>query len=768
MYMDPWHDARWIGTGRPSRRIGIRKAKHATGSRPAPMLRREFTVAGPVQSATLHICGLGYHDAWLNSRHVGDHVLDPAQTDYESRVFYAVHDVTGFVRGGQNCLGIMLGNGWYNQDRVWGKQGLSYGQPCLKCALHVASTTGTTQVITSDEAWKWAPGPVRENNIYAGEIYDARHEQPGWDAPGFDATGWKRARVVTGPAGKLEPQPLPPMRRIEEMVPKAISSTSDGACIVDFGQNFAGWVKVQLDSQVPAGTRITMRFAETVAADGRLDTGSTGVFATRVEQVDTYIAKGEGTETWEPRFTYHGFRYVEVTGWPGELHPRNIAGVVVHTDLPTAGSFTCSDERLNRLHQMALWTHRSNIHGIPEDCPARERCGWLGDANMVAEFSMWNFQARSFWEKYLDDIETTRARNRGIPANIAPGKRGTRGNANPDWAAAFIMLPWHVYVHHGDPAVLQQHWAGMNDLMAHYRRMAMNGWILQDGFGDWFDPGAPGIVKHTPPSLTSTLWFYRCARVMMDVARVLQCPGLAEKYAGWSERIKAAVIAAYYKPGPSGTGTFGSQTANAMALAFGLVPDGEASSIVTSLVDDIIQHQVHVTTGIMGIRYLFEVLSEQQHGDIALALMRQDTYPGFGDLIARGATTLWECWGEPEHDRVHGPRSLNHPMMGGFDNWFYTSLAGIRPDPARPGFQHFFLAPCAIDGLEWVTCWHDTPKGRIASEWRRTGTALEWTVQVPPGTTATITLPLSKQKQELGPGIHHLVDKPVESLVPCE
>ncbi|MFX0099628.1 MAG: family 78 glycoside hydrolase catalytic domain [Candidatus Hodarchaeota archaeon] len=743
---------------RKRRLVQRRKSREKKGeSIRAPLFRHEFTISDAVKSAMMNICGLGYYEAWINQERVGDHVLDPAQSDYEQRVFYVSHDVTPLVHSGKNCIAVMLGNGWYNQDRVWGRHGLSYGEPRLACELHVTLADGNVVVIGSNESWTWAPGPVTDDNIYAGERYDARLELPGWDAPGFDDSSWLHAVIVSKPLGKLMLQEMPPIRKIEVLNPITITPMAGGRYVVDMGQNFSGWARIRLETD--AGREITLRFAETISGDGNIDTASTGVFATKVEQIDSYITKGGRMETWEPRFTYHGFRYVEVSGWPGDLSDESISGIVIHTDLPIAGGFECSDKRLNQLHRMALWTHRSNIHSIPEDCPARERCGWLGDANMVAEFSMWNFQGKSFWEKYLGDIETTRATNNGIPASIAPGKRGTRGPANPDWAAAFIMLPWYIHVQYGDPMVLDYHWRGMEQLMEYYNKEASN-WILRKGYGDWFDPGAPVICTNTPPSLTSTFWFYRCAQIMSSAASVLNKPEKAECYASWAAQIKDSVISEYFD---HDEGSFESQTANAMALAFGIVPTGEESRVLDALIADIRNNDTHLSTGIMGVRFLFEVLTHHGHGNLALALMHQDTYPSFGYLISRGATTLWEHWGEEEHDIHHGPRSLNHPMMGGFDNWFYNTLAGIRADPKQPGFKHFFLIPHPIIGLNWVRCHYECPFGRIESNWELKNEVFEWTVVVPQGTRATVTFPFSQKVQKIESGRHKLADREISS-----
>ncbi len=734
----------------------------ALRGRYAPFFRREFRVSGPVKYAGLKICGLGFYEAWISGQRIGDHVLDPAQTDYEARCFFVSYDVTRNLRAGENAIGIILGDGFFNQDLIpekhgWQGEKSSYGTPRLWAELTIRYADGSSAIVPTDETWKCSKGPIISSNIYAGEFYDARLEMPGWDSPHFRDAAWQPVEIVPPPGGRMEEQSIPPIRKIEEIRPISITENREGCWVADMGQNFAGWIRIRLRAEI--GTEIRLRFAETVFPDGRIDTASTGVFATTVEQIDTYVCKGQGVETWEPRFTYHGFRYVEITGWPDRPGAEDITGVVVHTALPQAGAFKCSDERLNQLHRMAVWTHRSNIHGIPEDCPARERCGWLGDANFVCEYSIYNFQSMSFWEKYLDDIETTRASNGGLPAMIAPGKRGTRGAATPDWMAAFIQIPWYLYVYYGNRTVLERHWDGMCTVVEHYGKEA-DDWILSGGLGDWCDPRNSCSPTYTGECLTTTIWFWRCSWVMARVADLLDHKDDASRYYGWANRIRDAFRTRFYN---RENGTFGSQTADAMALHFDLAPTGKEMTVLDSLVRDIREtNKLHHTVGIMGLRFLFEVLTRHGHGDTALALMHQNTYPSFGDLIGRNATTLWEYWGEPEVDKAHGPRSLNHPMMGGFDTWFYNTLAGIRPDIEHPGFRHYFLEPHPIPGLDWICAHYDSPQGRIVSEWQYANGHFEWKVIVPQGSNATATLPLTCRVRMLGSGTHRIVDEPID------
>lgn len=728
--------AKWIGMSPATRRDA------------APLMRRQFRVKEKARRAELVICGLGYYEAWINGVRVGDHVLDPAQTDYTERVMYVRHDVARLLGESENVLGVMLGDGWYHQNKVWAAAQLWYGAPCLWCELIIEYEDGREERVVSDGAWQCAAGPVIFNNVYVGEWYDARREERGWSEPGFRAAGWEPVVEVAGPGGRMEEQVMPPMRVTERLRPMGVREMGAGRYVVDFGQNFAGWVRIRVRGV--AGREIRLRFAERVDEAGEIDTATTGVAATGVEQEDRYICKGAGVEEWEPRFTYHGFRYVEVSGWPGELRKEDIEGAVVHTDMRVVGGFECADERLNTLHRMAVWTHRSNVHSVPEDCPTRERCGWLGDAMMVVDYSLWNYDSRLVWEKYLDDIETTRKLHGGFPCNIAPGKR-TCGIARADWALAFVLIPWSLYVRCGESEVLRRHWEGMERVMEELARRA-EGWIVDDGFGDWCEPESPGYVKNTPVALSTSLWFYQAARVMRSVARVVGAARDARKYGEWAEQICAAIRERFYD---GERRTFGSQTGNVLAVTFGVLDGEEAEGAVRWVVDDVRRRGMHVTTGIMGLRYIFEVLSKYGYGEVALAILHEDSYPSFGDMIRRGATTLWEGWGEREADKSQAC-SLNHAMKGGFDNWFYASLAGFGLREEAPGFREIDLRPRPAAGLEWVRAWHETRAGRWESAWRHEGEEFVWEVCVPEGCGARAEMPYSRRVIELGTGRHVL------------
>ncbi|MCL5019152.1 MAG: glycoside hydrolase family 78 protein, partial [Patescibacteria group bacterium] len=701
----------------------------------APLLRKTCSLDKPIKDAFIYVCGLGYYELNVNGQKIGDHVLDPAQTDYEQRDFYVTYDVSGNVKQGNNAVGIMLGNGFYNQtvvnDKKYGWGDVVYGKPRLIFQMHTTYMDGTETIIVSDESWKASAGPVLSNNVYGGESYDAGREIPGWDMPDFDDAQWKSVQLVDSPGGKLISQNLPPIKRMKVIKPLNLTNPKPGIYVYDMGQNFAGWAKLKI--QAEKGTTIRLRFAETIDKEGMIDPASTGVFATHVVQTDSFTCKGSDLEIWEPRFTYHGFRYVEMTGYPGKPTLENLEGVVVHTAVEKAGYFECSDQMLNRIHQTAVWTEISNLHSVPTDCPARERCGWLGDAHVSGEMTIYNFDMPQFWTKYLGDIETTR--RGGIPKDIAPGKR--TGGDNPDWGTAIVQLPWYLYLYYGDKRILTEHYNGMSVFLEHLKDLAKD-YIISKGYGDWCSPGSVAS-KETPVALTSTAYFYYDAKVMEQTAKILNKDKDVEIYHLLSQQIKTAFNKHFFHYDSK---EYGSQTGDCLALYLGLVPENYNADVARSLVRDVEEkHNRHFSTGIMGSRYLYWALSQYGYGELSRQILNQQTYPSIGHLFSLGATTLWETWGEPEIDKAHGTRSLNHPMQGGFDAWFYQGIGGINPDPDNPGFKHIILQPQIIKGLTYAKAHYNSIFGLIKSEWQIVENALILNVTVPANTSATIYVP---------------------------
>ena len=712
-----------------------------------PYLRKTFRLSKTPREARVYISGLGYYELRLNGRKVGDHVLDPGQTDYEKRTFYTVYDVTGELVNGENVIGVILGDGWYNQSVVntekYGWKHVVYGKPKLICQLRITYEDESQDLILSDPSWKGSSGPIVSSNLYAGEKYDAGLEKKGWDLPGFDDRTWESAVPVDGPGGKLVWQNIPPVKVMQTITPKTITNPSPGVYVYDMGQNFAGWVRLKI--KATKGTVIQLRFAEWLAPDGNIDPASTGIYATGVIPTDTYICKGEGTEYWEPRFTYHGFQYVEITGFPGIPGLETLEGKVVYSSLPKAGAFECSDNRFNQLHQMAWWTQVSNLHSIPTDCPNREKCGWLGDAFLTSDMVLYNFDAAAFWTKYLLDIETSR--KNGLPSNITPGRRS--GGISPDWGAAFIQIVWNLYLYCGDTTVIRKHYEGMTFFLNHLGSIS-NNHIVETGIGSIFPPGRI-YPAETPQAFTSTALFYFCAEAMSQMAKVMGKTQDSNRHAELAQTIKTSFNKKFYDPVAK---TYGGQEKNALALAFMLVPETDEKAVADNLNRDTEEiHHGHQKTGVFGSRYLHYVLGKYGYGKTVQKMLNLDSYPGYGYLISLGATTFWENWGEPAFEDRPGiagnDRSKSHPFQGGFDAWFYQGIAGIHPDPQCPGFRHIIFRPLLTDVLTYAKADFTSVYGAISSKWENQSSGFIWSVSVPVNTTATIFLPTNGQQEIL-------------------
>ena len=705
-------------------------------SQAAPMFRKEFMAGKQIENARAYISGLGYYELYLNGEKVGDHVLDPAQTDYEKRTYYVVYDITGNIQRGINAMGVILGNGWYNQDVVdrekYGWKDVVYGQPRFIAQVHITFSDGSEQLVITDDTWKASGGPIIRNNIYLGECYDARLEKEGWNSTGYNDSAWGPVKIMNGPGGKLVSQKLQPIKKAGIVNPVTISNPQPGVYVYNMGRNFSGWVKIKLKGE--KGKTIRLRFAETIFEDGMIDPASTGVYATGVVQTDKYTFRGQGVETWEPRFTYHGFQYVELTGYDREPTLDNVAGVVVNTAVENLGEFVCSDSMLNKIHEAIRRTVLGNFHGIITDCPHRERCQWLGDADIISGLSFYNFDAYLLYAKFVRDIKTGAIN--GLPNAIAPGRRTSPASA--DWGRAYVQVPYFLYLYFGDTSIVKEHYNEMIGYMEHVQSTADH-YIISEGWGDLFEPGAVKSAR-TPENITSTAFYYYDAALMAEMAKILRKREDTDRFTLLADSIKTVFIDSFYN---AGNKTFGSQTADALSLNFGLVPEGDELAVATSMMKDVTEeHDGHHSTGHMGTKYIYGELSRFGYGETALNMLNQQTYPGFGDLFTRGATTLWEYWGEKEIDETSsGTRSRCHPFQGGFDVWFYDGIAGINPDPDNPGFKHIILKPQPIGNLTFANARFQSVHGLIVSDWHIKDGRFIWEISVPVNTRATVYLP---------------------------
>ena len=743
-----WGGARWIGMN----------AEHR--ARAAPWLRKTFPVAKQVVRARLYVCGLGYHEAWLNGKRLGDAVLEPAQTDYDRRCFYVVHDVTAELMQGGNALGVWLGDGFFNQDRVWSPKGLSYGEPRMMARLEMLHADGTWEVVVSDGTWKCAKSAVVSSNVYAGEEYDARREVPDWSHPDHSDHNWQPAVIMDGPGGVLVAQELPPCVRAAVVPVISVREPAPGITQHDFGRNFTGWARLRVRAQ--AGTRITLTFAETLAPDGgRIDTLSTGVAHTKVEQRDTYICKGGGEETWEPRFTWHGFRHVEVSLEGPKPDLLELEGVAVHTDLPVTGEFACSDPLINRILEAAHWTQVGNMLGVPSDCPARERCGWTGDAHLYVPFTLHRYNVAALWRKYLNDILTgadreertmafganfmdrrTSHKPRGIPYMIAPGLRRS-GIASPDWGSAMVFIPWDLYRFTGDARWIQRHAGAMRQWTDHVAALRGEDKIVRVGLGDWCKPwprsgprpdGSKYYSEIVP--ILSTACLFRCADIMSKVAGMSGDHERKMYYLALAKETRDAFVKTFRD---TQTGGFVDQTANAIAVQWGLIDGEDARNAAAVLEKQVAAEDYHFMTGVFGLPDLWPTLADFGHEQTAWRALQTETAPGFGYLFRRGATSLWETWPTPEDEKQRWGDSMSHPFQGAMAHWFYSGLAGIRP--TAPGFREFHLQPVMMGFLSHVKCRERTAMGWVGSEWTRDGRHVTWDVEIPPGAQATVVVP---------------------------
>ncbi len=709
-----------------------------TAQRPAPLLRKEFTVRGRVKRARAYICGLGYHELRLNGAKVGNHELDPGYTRFDRRALYVTHDVTDQLRPGRNALGVMLGTGWYNVHTVavWYFDKAPWrAAPKVLLDLQIEYADGRTETVSTDETWKTADGPVVFDSIYAGESYDARRERPGWDRAGFDDSRWDAARAVKAPGGAVSAQAKEPIRVTKTLTPVKVAEPKPGVYVFDMGQNLSG--RALLTVSGPAGRQVTLRYGERLAKDGTLDQSAIAMHIRPFGapergpnepqprfQTDQYTLKGDGTETWSPRFTYHGFQYVEVTGFPGKPGPESVKAQVTHTDVRDAGEFTCSNPLLNRIQQATRWAYVSNLASIPTDCPHREKNGWTGDAHLAAEQALYNFHPAAVYTKWIQDLADEMRPTGELPGIVPTSGWGYDWGNGPAWDSAYLLIPWYLYEYCGDTRILERHYDPMRRYVDYLTTRAQDG-IVNIGLGDWVPPG-----ETAPVEVTSTGYYYADARIVAQAAAVLGKTDDARKYAALAESIREAFNRRFFNP-ETGVYSNGTQTALATPLNWGMVPDAHRERVVRNLVAEVEKKNGHLDTGILGTKYLLNVLLDHGRPDVAYRVATRTTYPSWGHWMEQGATTLWEAW--------NGTDSRNHIMFGDISAWFYRALAGIRPD--APGFKRIRIQPRVVGDLTWARATYDSVHGRIGSDWKLADGRFELAVTVPVNTTATVYVP---------------------------
>ncbi len=719
-----WPAARELGAfGQPPR--GRIRLPPRAGA--APMFRKDFEVSKPVAEARAYICGLGYYELSLNGRKVGDHVLDPAFTRYDRRCLYVTHDVTEHLRPGKNAAGIVLGNGWYNQHArdVWNFHDAPWRDaPRVICQIRVRYADGTEETALTDGTWRSHASPILFDGIRNGETYDAGREQPGWDAPGFDDSKWRKAQEVAPPKGVLSAQMIPPIKVTETLRPAKVAEPRPGVWVYDLGQNIAGWARIRVSG--PAGAKVSLRYGERLNADGTLDQGEVGKYIHQGPvQTDTYVLKGGGVEEWEPRFTYHGFQYVEVTG----PRPESLEGRVVHTAFLQVGSFSCSNELFNRIFRAMTWSYRGNFHGIPTDCPQREKNGWTGDAHLAAEQAMLHFDNAAAYTKYVRDLRDEQKETGELPGIVPTGGWGYAWGNGPGWDSALFLIPWYMYLYLGDRRILEEStpsFARYLDMVSRrdYLAKSPGGWL-----GDWV---AVDANRMCPAEVTHAGYHVQDARIAALAARLLGKEDEARRFEEIASKAKAAFNAKYVEAGSVKVDR-GLQTALACALYQGLAEEKDRAGMAERLAAEVGRWKDHLDCGILGTKYLLHALTEGGRADVAYRVADQRDFPGWGHWLSKGATTLWEDW--------PGATSLNHVFFGDVTAWFQRALAGINPDPERPGFRHVVLRPHVVGGLTEARGETRSVRGRILSHWKSEAGVWRWEIEIPPGSTATAWVP---------------------------
>ena len=732
---DDWR-ARWIQPGFD---------EDTDGSPPPVLFRREFSLARPVRSARVYVTSHGLYELRINGTRVGEDLFTPGWTSYTSRLQYQTYDVTSLLTRGANAVGATVANGWYRGRIGFTKQRNHYGtRVALLAQIEVTFTDGTHATVGTDGQWtSTSHGPIQMSEIYDGETYDARRELPGWDRPGFEASGWRPATLTDLPMDILVAPQGPPVRRTEEVQPVKILQAPDGTAIVDMGQDMVGWVRLRVEG--PAGTTVTLRHAEVLDPKGNLYVANLRSAAETVR----YTLKGGGLETYEPHFTFQGFRYVAVEGYPGTLTPDRLTGIVIHSDMARTSEFSTSEPLVNQLQHNILWGQKGNFLDVPTDCPQRdERLGWTGDAQVFSRTAAFNMDVAGFFTKWLKDVAANQLDNGSVPFVVpdvlTTPERPAAGSAA--WADASVIIPWNMYLSYGDRRVLEVQYPSMVKWVAYMRSRAGDD-LVWDGdfhFGDWLAYATtrsdyPGAT--TGKDLIATAFFAHSTDLVARTARVLGKDADAVKYETLVADIKKAFVREFVSPaGRVGENT---QTAYALALQFDLLPEAERQRAADRLAEDVRQ-QTHLTTGFVGTPYLLHVLAAWGHLDEAYMLMERKEYPSWLYPVTKGATTIWERWDGIKPDgsfQDPGMNSFNHYAYGAVGEWMYRVMAGLEIDPAHPGYAHILVQPHPGGSFTDVRASHETPYGRASSHWRLADGRFTLAVQVPPNATATVRLP---------------------------
>ena len=741
--------AKWIGYDAPPPAVynEAKPPKEDLVLPPPPYLRKSFLLNKPVKSAVVYASALGLYELHINGKRVGKDYFTPGWTDYNKRVYYQTYDVTDMLTPSGNAIGAILADGWYAGYIGFGKKRELYGsEPRVLVQLEIEYTDGTRQLIATDESWKAAYGPIFEADFLMGETYDGRKEMTDWSTYWFNDAAWNNVAVTGKINAMIQAYPGVPVQKVLQIDAKKIAEPSEGSYVFDMGQNFAGWVRLKANGQ--AGTKIVLRFAEMLNPDGTIYTKN--LRAARC--TDTYILKGSGEETWEPSFTYHGFRYVEVTGYPGEPALDAITGVVVQSNTPRVGFFECSDLMVNQLYSNIVWGQRSNFIEVPTDCPQRdERLGWTGDAEIFIRTATYNMDVAAFFTKWLIDLEDAQSPQGAFP-DVAP-RKVAMGDGTAAWGDAGVICPWTIYKVYDDKRVIDKHFESMTKWIAYLRANSKDLLRPNKGYGDWVSIGSD-----TPKDVIATAYFAYSTRLLSKMAAAIGRGSEAKEYEELFGQIRDAFNKAYVSEDGRIKGD--TQTCYLLGLYFDLLPTDKRRMAADHLVERIKAKDWHLSTGFVGLSYLLPTLTETGHLDVAYRLLENDTFPSWGYSIKNGATTIWERWDGWTAEKGFqdpGMNSFNHYAFGSVGRWLFNTVAGIDTD--GPGYKTIIIHPQpgvpisqkngeigSPGNMTSAKASYDSINGNIISDWQLKNGTFTFNVTIPANTTAMVYIPADSAK----------------------
>ncbi|MDP4289852.1 MAG: family 78 glycoside hydrolase catalytic domain [Bacteroidota bacterium] len=712
----------------------------------ARMVRKEFSAVKKVKRATAYVCGLGLFELSVNGQKIGDQVLAPALSEYNKRAYYMTFDITRQIQPGKNAVGILLGNGRFFAPRSTVPTKMKrYGFPKAIVQLALEYTDGTTETISSDQSWKiTTDGPIIANNEYDGEEYDATKEIQGWNKPGFNDSNWLSAELVEPGSPKLCAQMTEPIKVKETLKPVSVKELTPGVFIFDMGQNMVGWTRLRVKG--PKGTTVSLRFAETLQPDGQLYLAN--IRSAKV--TDKYTLKGTGEEVFEPRFTYHGFRFVEVKGYPGKPDLSVLDGRVVYDDMQTTGTFVSSNKTINTIYKNAYWGIRGNYRSMPTDCPQRdERQGWLGDRATGSKGESFIFNNGNLYTKWMQDIDDAQRDDGSVP-DVAPSYWPIYSD-NVTWPAAYLIISNMVYDQYANLDPIRNHYDSFRKWIMYMKdKYLKNGILIKDTYGDWcMPPESPQLIHSADPSrktsgeVLSTTYYYNLLTLMQRFAKLLNKPEDANEYRDLASTIYKAYNDKFYNPALKQYAN-NTATANLLSLAYGLVPDENKQGVFDNIVEKTEKDfNGHISTGLVGAQWIMRMLTQYGRPDLAYKLVTNTDYPSWGYMASQGATTIWELWNGNTADPAMN--SGNHVMLlGDLIIWYYENLGGIKGDPEQPGFKHIIMRPLLTGDLNFVNTSHQSPYGLISDEWKKENDIFTMKVEIPVNTTAIIEFPTLK------------------------